>query len=78
MPIERTVDWEAIKRCFRLLHQSGRPFLGRGLLIGGAACWFYRIQLRKANDPDFKVPVLKFAVAIKIASGDKLWSNSMT
>lgn len=58
MPTDRTVDWARLKRCFAALHREARPFLGRALLIGGAACWFYRVQLRDANDPDFRVPAL--------------------
>lgn len=58
MPTDRTVDWERIKRCLTVLHRDARPFLSRALLIGGAACWFYRIQLRQAADPDFPVPAL--------------------
>lgn len=58
MQTERKVDWETIKGCFVELHRISRPFLGRALLIGGAACWFYRNQLQKAGDADFKVPLL--------------------
>lgn len=58
MPIDRTVDWERIKRCLAVLHRDARSFLSRAVLIGGAACWFYRIQLRHAADPDFPVPEL--------------------
>lgn len=58
MPTDRTVDWERIKRCLAVLHRDARPFLSRAVLMGGAACWFYRIQLRIAADPDFPVPAL--------------------
>lgn len=58
MPTDRTVDWEHIKRCLLVLHREARPFLGRALLIGGAACWFYRRQLQSAADPDFPLPTL--------------------
>ena len=58
MQTERIVDWEKIKECFAELHRTSKPFLGRALLIGGAARWFYRIQLKQANDPDFKVSPL--------------------
>jgi len=67
---ERTVDWEQIKRCFVELHQTARPFLGRALLIGGAACWFYRNQLQQANDPDFKAPQLSVETESKWLSRD--------
>ncbi|HZQ46768.1 MAG TPA: hypothetical protein VFC07_07155, partial [Verrucomicrobiae bacterium] len=51
----RKVDWEQIKRCLVEIDKNSREFLQRALLIGGAACWFYRLQLKRANDPDFKV-----------------------
>ena len=70
MQTERTVDWEQIKRCFVELHRTAKPFLGRALLIGGAACWFYRNQLQQANDPDFKVPKLSPETESKWLSRD--------
>jgi len=55
---KRKVDWEQIKRCLAEIDKNSREFLQRALLIGGAACWFYRIQLKRASDPDFKANVL--------------------
>lgn len=55
-PIDQRVDWEGLKRCLAVLHRESKTFLGRSLLIGGAASWFYRIQLNKANDSDFREP----------------------
>src|ERR1700722_8027434 len=56
VPTEKPkVDWERIKRCLAEIDKNSREFLHRALLIGGAACWFYRIQLKRANDADFKV-----------------------
>jgi hypothetical protein len=52
---ERRVNWEQIKRCLALIDKTSKDFLRQALLIGGAACWFYRHQLFKANDPDFKL-----------------------
>ena len=70
MQTERTVDWEQIKRCFVELHRTAKPFLGRALLIGGAACWFYRNLLQKVNDSDFKVPQLSPETESKWLSRD--------
>lgn len=70
MPTDRTVDWEHIKRCLLVLHREARPFLGRALLIGGAACWFYRRQLQSAADPDFPVPALAPATEARWLSKD--------
>jgi len=58
MPTEAPkVDWERVKACLVALHREARPFLSRAMLIGGAACWFYRHLLERAADPDFPVPV---------------------
>lgn len=53
---DRKVDWEQIKRCLALIDKTSKDFLRQALLIGGAACLFYRHQLFKANDPDFQIP----------------------
>jgi len=53
-PIEARVDWEGVKRCLAILHLESRVFLSRSLLIGGAACWFYKVQLQKAHHPTFQ------------------------
>jgi hypothetical protein len=59
VPIEtRNVDWERVKLCLASIDRTSRTFLQQAFLIGGAACWFYRNQLARANDPDFVVPVL--------------------
>jgi len=58
MSSERTVDWEKLKRCLAALQRDSSAFLGRALLIGGGACWFYRTQLLQANDRDFTPPPL--------------------
>lgn len=55
MPTSGTVDWEQAKRCLLKIDQTSRDFLSRALLIGGAATWFYRQQLVKADDPDFNL-----------------------
>jgi hypothetical protein len=59
MPTEPPkVDWERAKLCLAALHHESPAFLLRALLIGGGACWFYRHSLRRADDPDFRVPSL--------------------
>ena len=45
-----------MKRALARLHAEARPFLGRALLIGGAACLFYRARLYSVGDPDFQIP----------------------
>jgi len=46
------VDWERVKACLVTLHREAQPFLSRALLIGGAACWFYRHLLERADERD--------------------------
>lgn len=59
MPTEPPkVDWEQAKRCLAALQHESPAFLRRALLIGGGACWFYRHALRRAEDADFRVPIL--------------------
>jgi hypothetical protein len=53
-PTERRVDWNGVKECLIVLHLHSSEFLKRSLLIGGAASWFYRVQLQKAGDPEFR------------------------
>ena len=62
----RKVDWERIKRCLAEIDKVSKDFLRQALLIGGAACWFYRHQLKKAGDADFKVIQLT-------SEKEKLW-----
>lgn len=56
MSPDRRHDWPALKRALARLHAEARPFLGRALLIGGAACLFYRARLYSVGDPDFQIP----------------------
>jgi hypothetical protein len=51
----RIVNWNLIQKCLLVLHTEAKAFLSQAILIGGAACWFYRIQLEQARDPDFHV-----------------------
>jgi hypothetical protein len=40
--------------------------LERNVLVGGAACMFYRDQLERINDPDFRVRVSPFPFPFSI------------
>src|ERR1041384_512770 len=56
MPLPKVYDWPRIRADLKRLSER---FLGEFVtwqLIGGAACWFYRAYLERANDPDFRVP----------------------
>ena len=51
---ERRVDWEGVKQCVGTLAQVCPEFLTRSVLIGGGACWFYRVQLAQSSDTEFQ------------------------
>jgi hypothetical protein len=62
----RNLDWEAILTGLAQLHRENPLVLERNVLVGGAACFFYRDQLKQAGDPDFQVPVYR-------PDEEKLW-----
>jgi hypothetical protein len=51
----RTLDWSTILAGLAQLRSDNPPILERNVLVGGAACLFYRDQLEGINDPDFQV-----------------------
>jgi hypothetical protein len=53
---ERTLDWNGIKEMLAQLRKVAPHALNGSVLVGGAACWAYRVALSKAADSDFKVP----------------------
>ena len=56
MALPKTYDWDRILGGLRLLSESFPEVFPDMVLAGGGACWFYRIVLNQANDPDFRVP----------------------
>jgi hypothetical protein len=50
------VNWETAKGCLAELSREAPEFLRQAVLIGGAACWFYRHLLAEANHPEFPPP----------------------
>jgi hypothetical protein len=53
----RNYNWDAIREDLRRIGTHNPEFLANTVLVGGAACWYYRLALSKTNDPDFPVPV---------------------
>ncbi len=53
----RIFDWQSILAGLAQLHRDNPQVLERNVLVGGAACLFYRDQLERINDPDFRVRV---------------------
>jgi len=54
----RQYRWEGLSGVIRELLEREPDFLDGAVLVGGAACWFYRSMLEDANDPDFHLPAL--------------------
>src|SRR6266478_5422694 len=53
---ERDYSWDGIREGLKRIATHNPDFLPNTVLVGGAACWYYRLALRKANDADFPVP----------------------
>jgi len=53
---EKRYTWDAIAADLRRIDQSNPNFLPNMVLVGGAACWYFRRALGHANDSDFKLP----------------------
>jgi hypothetical protein len=51
----RTLGWNSILAGLAKLRSDNPQILERNVLVGGAACLFYRDQLERINDPDFQV-----------------------
>jgi hypothetical protein len=54
---DRTYNWDAIREGLKRIGTQNPEFLANTVLVGGAACWYYRLALSKANDSDFPAPV---------------------
>lgn len=72
---EKIVNWETAKVCLAELARVAPALLKQGVVIGGAACWFYRHLLTKANDPDFKLPEYSAEEEAKWLSKDIDFTN---
>ncbi len=53
---DRNYNWDAIREDLRRIGTHNPEFLANTVLVGGPACWYYRLALSKANDPDFPIP----------------------
>ncbi len=53
---ERDYSWEGIREGLRQIAAHNPDFLPNTVLVGGAACWYYRLALKQAADQDFAVP----------------------
>jgi hypothetical protein len=53
----RIFDWKSILGGLAQLHRENPRVLERNVLVGGAACLFYRDLLERIDDPDFRVRV---------------------
>ncbi|MDX6766643.1 MAG: hypothetical protein SFU85_07625 [Candidatus Methylacidiphilales bacterium] len=53
---EQRYSWEDLKSGLRSLHERHPDFLKKAILVGGAACMFYRSVLARSQSPHFQVP----------------------
>ena len=51
----RSLNWPGIKLGLREVYKTHAQLFYSAVLVGGAACWFYRNELENAHDPDFFV-----------------------
>ncbi len=54
---DRSYNWDAIRQDLEGIRTHNAEFLPNTVLVGGAACWYYRLALSKAKDPDFSMPM---------------------
>src|SRR6266446_2305478 len=54
---DRNYNWDAIREDLQRIEAHNPDFLPNTVLVGGAACWYYRLALKKAADRDFTVPI---------------------
>ena len=54
---ERNYSWDGVHEALRRIAAHNPDFLPNTVLVGGAACWYYRLALKQAADRDFPVPV---------------------
>ena len=53
---EKIYSWDGIRDDLKRIHAHNPDFLPNTVLVGGAACWYYRLALTRAADADFQVP----------------------
>ena len=52
---DKHYDWDGIREDLRRIAAHNPDFFPNTVLVGGAACCYYRLALSKVNDPDFPV-----------------------
>lgn len=70
MSLPKIYDWEKIRAALKLLNEEFPAEFPTWVLIGGGACWFYRVSLLEAGDPDFRVPTVRVEDEIHWLSKD--------
>ena len=53
---EADYSWDSAQKALSRIAAHNPDFLPNTVLVGGAACWYYRLALQKAADIDFPVP----------------------
>ncbi len=70
MALPKIYDWDKIRAALKQLGEDFPAEFPTWVLIGGGACWFYRVTLQEAGDPDFRVPPVRAEDAIHWLSKD--------
>ncbi len=58
MALPKIYDWERIRKALKQLAEAFPDGFQDWILVGGGACWFYRVVLERADDHMFRVPDL--------------------
>lgn len=56
MPLPKVYDWKRALQAMEVLAEAFPEEFPTWVLIGGAACWYYRERLHRARDVDFQPP----------------------
>ena len=56
MSLPNIYDWVRVRGALKLLAARFPDAFPNWVLIGGGACWFYRVALKLLNDRDFPAP----------------------
>ena len=57
MALPKIYNWERVRAALKVLSDAFPDEFPNWVLIGGGASWFFREQLKNANDPDFRVRI---------------------
>jgi hypothetical protein len=53
---DKHYNWDAVREALRRIETQNPELLANTVLVGGGACWYYRLALSGTRDPDFPGP----------------------